>query len=193
MLPYGTPVGYSGHREALGLRPRPRGLSLSGRDVSSPRCPPPEGAWKVAPGFSPGSPEHHDKPRTGTRNNRSMQLRQKGNFRHARRLTLDYFDAPLAYPLPRALDPKTGGVPYGKKVRAAGNTWPVPFNHVLFRKTPHRRHRRLRLFQPFRPNFPTPSCTRASFLFHTKKSLNLIATTKFILLVGGEMRCENDT
>ncbi len=116
MLPYGTRVGIfrargsdpevcrlaAGMSDRLGLRPR-------------------TGARIVAPGASPGTcAVNYNKPQTGRRNNRSMRPRPIGNFRPSHPPTVDTSTPPWLLLLPRPPHPKTGGVPYGKKVRATG-------------------------------------------------------------------------
>ena len=78
---------------------------LSGRDVSSPRSQPPEGARIVAPGFSPGSP-----PQIMTSPGRGVGTTVRSNPTNGNIVTL------------RSPRPNAAGVPFGKKVRATGNT-----------------------------------------------------------------------
>ena len=54
--------------------PRQVLTSLSGPDVLSPRSPPPAGGMDNSPGLQTGVPAiHNEKPRTGRRNNRSVE------------------------------------------------------------------------------------------------------------------------
>ena len=115
-----------GRSRALRLRPRPRGFSLSGQDISSRRILPPAGGAESSPGRKPGDPcRQQDKPRTGRRNTRSVQPLPMGILHASTRrlLTLRHRLGPSVRLGLRTS--KSAGVPYDKKVRPAGGSRPT--------------------------------------------------------------------
>ena len=80
----------------------------------------PGGGTDSSPGLQPGVPvTNHEKPRTGTRNHRSMQPRPGGTIHSSHRPTADTSTPPWPVFLPQLPRPKTTGVPYGKKISPA--------------------------------------------------------------------------